>query len=95
LPFLTAMGSRLAEIGVRTTFVIMTSIATLLFYELDKRLIMMAKTSVYPEAFSGKILQKCHDVDHERFARKNLKFIAEKKILFLIISKRSTDFSIN
>ena len=54
IPFLTVIYSRLAEIGVRTTFFIMTSIATLLFDELDQGLNNLAEKSAQYDASSNR-----------------------------------------
>ena len=53
MPLLAVLGARLAEIGVRTIFMVMTSIATLLFDELDQRLNNLADQSVQPDAPSN------------------------------------------
>ena len=45
MPIIAALGSQLAEIGIRTTFVVMTSVAALLFEELDGRLEALAEKS--------------------------------------------------
>ena len=45
MPIIAALASQLAEIGVRTTFFVLTSVATLLFEELDGRLEELASQS--------------------------------------------------
>ena len=50
VPLLAILGARLAEIGVRTTFMVMTSTATILFDELDQRLDNLADQSAQPDA---------------------------------------------
>ena len=51
MPLLAVLGSRLAEVGVRTTFLVMTSMATLLFDELDQRIDNLIEQSVHPNAY--------------------------------------------
>ena len=50
-PYLVGLWSRLSEVGVRTTFIVFTSTASLLFEELDSRIENMAK--------------QLADIDHE------------------------------
>ena len=50
MPLLAVLASRLAEIGVRTTFMIMTSTATLLFEELGQRIDDLAEKLAQPSS---------------------------------------------
>ena len=61
IPVFAALASRLAEIGIRTTFVVMTSVATLLLEELEQRLEEQAEnlaTSPFDEQQMSKDLDQ-------------------------------------
>ena len=45
MPFVAALGSRLAEIGVRGTFLLVTSIATIFLEELENKIQLLAENS--------------------------------------------------
>ena len=55
LPLIASLGSRLAEIGIRTTFVVMVSIAALVLDELSGQIERMAAKSTDPEQMSKNI----------------------------------------
>ena len=60
MPLIAVLGSRLAEIGVRITFFVMTSTAALLFEELDERVEKLAQKCANNSKNSSEITADLH-----------------------------------
>ena len=62
MPFVAALGSRLAEIGVRGTFLLVMSIATIFLEELDGKIQMLVENS---NDHSDRLLDKANNLSKD------------------------------
>ena len=95
IPLIAAFGSRLAEIGVRATYFVMTSVATLLFEELENRLEKQAEYLTIATTFNEKQISK--DLDQWKLEYDLLVLFVEQISCcfnFVLLLMTATDFII-